>query len=511
MILAALLLLPALAALAAFLLRWDRPRRALLVLTGVGHTGLVAAALHARPAPLVEGWVALDAQGLVFLLLTSLLFLAVSVHAVGYLAREEPGRRRDLLEGDDDAWFSNTPEAVFTGCLLLALFATTLVAASQHLGLQWVAVEASTLASARLIYFHRHRRSLEATFKYLLICSVGIALALLGNFCLAASAERQARGLSLALPALIQAAPLLDDAWLRAAFLFFLVGYGTKVGLAPLHTWLPDAYAEAPSLVSAYLAGSVSSAALLGIVRAHEVCEAAGQGAFSRELLVGFGLLSMFVAAGFIIAQADFKRLLAYSSLEQSGILALGIGLGGAASGGALQQLLAGSLAKAAMFLAAGNLLLRYHTRTCAEVRGLSRALPFTGVLWLGGAFALAGSPPFGTFQSELSILKGALDQGRWGVAAGYLALLAIVFAGMSAIVLPMAQGSPPHPAQGSRRPAPQQTGAFAPPPGGEREPLLSVLPALLLLLLVLVLGVHQPPQLGALIEEAARALGGPA
>ena len=162
------------------------------------------------------------------------------------------------------------------------------------------------------------------------------------------------------------------------------------------------------------------------------------------------------------------------------------------------------------MFLAAGNLLLRYHTRSCAEVRGLSRALPFTGVLWLGGAFALAGSPPFGTFQSELSILKGALDQGRWGVAAGYLALLAVVFAGMSAIVLPMAQGSPPPARHGARRPAPQQTGALAPAPTGEREPLLSVLPALLLLLLVLVLGVHQPPQLTALVEEAARALGGP-
>lgn len=488
---AALLLVPALAALLAFLLRSDRARRALLVGAALAHAGLVAGAWHARPAPVSGGWLALDAQGLLFLGLSSLLFLVVSVHAVGYLAREEAGRRRDLLE--EGAWFSNTPEAVFTAGLLLALFASTLVAVSQHLGLQWVAIEGTTLASARLIYFHRHRRSLEATFKYLLLCSVGIALALLGNFCLAAAAERGAPGLPLVLAELIGAAPRLDDAWLRAGFVFFLVGYGTKLGLAPLHSWLPDAYAEAPSLVSAFMSGSVSASALLGIVRAHEVCLAAGQGELSRGLLVGFGLLSMFVAAAFVIAQADFKRLLAYSSVEHTGILALGIGLGGAGCRGALLQLLGSALAKASMFLAAGNLLAVYRTRACAEVRGLSRRMPFTGAIWLAGFGALVGFPPFGTFPGELLVLQGALDQGRWAVAAGYLALLAVVFAGMSALVLPMCQGPPPASGPGQR----------------DSEAALAVLPAALLLLLVLALGVWQPAPLQRLLEEAALALDG--
>jgi len=202
-----------------------------------------------KPAPAFGGWLVLDPIGLLFLSITSALFLATAVYALGYLPREKRAAKTDFEEG---FLFSNAPEATFTGCLLLFLAAMTLVTVSQHFGVLWVAVEATTLASAPLIYFHRHHRSLEATWKYLLICSVGIALALLGNFFLVVAVpDSDGRATPLVLGSLIEHAPQFHGLWLKAAFLFLLVGYGTKMGLAPLHTWLPDAHSESPSVISA--------------------------------------------------------------------------------------------------------------------------------------------------------------------------------------------------------------------------------------------------------------------
>jgi hydrogenase-4 component F len=390
--------------------------------------------------------------------------------------------------------FANAPEAVFTGCLLLFLATMTLVTASHHLGILWVAIEATTLASAPLIYFHRHRRSLEATWKYLLVCSVGIALALLGNFFLAVAAAPPGAGAPpLHLDALIGRGAALNAGWLRAGFLFLLIGYGTKMGLAPLHTWLPDAHSEAPSVVSALLSGALLNCAFLGILRAHQICAAAGQEAFARGLLLGFGLASIGLAAAFIIGQADYKRLLAYSSVDHMGILALGVGLGGAGAFGAMLHAVNHSLAKAMMFLVAGNILAAYRTKAAAQVSGALRALPVSGALWVAAFLAVSGVPPSGLFLSEFTILRAALDQGRYAVAAAYLALLAAIFIGMATAVLRMAQG-----------PAPEG-GAAA----GRHEPLLAVLPPAALGVLVFILGVHVPPAIRDTLEQAARELGG--
>ena len=363
----------------------------------------------------------------------------------------------------------NFPEAVFAGCLLLFLATMTLVSVSRHLGLMWVGVEATTLASAPLIYFHRHHRSLEATWKYLLICSVGIALALLGNFFVAVAA-RSAGGpmIHLTIDDLVAHAGSLNPLWLKAAFLFFLVGYGTKMGLAPLHTWLPDAHSEAPSVVSALLSGALLNCAFLTILRAHSLLSAAGLAGFSSDLLVLFGLISMAVAAVFILGQADFKRMLAYSSVEHMGILSLGIGIGGVATFGAMLHAVNHSLTKAMLFLAAGNILALYRTKSTIRVRGVLRTLPATGVLWLAGFLAIVGSPPFGPFLSELTILKGVLDAGRPLVAVAYLSALAIVFVGMATIFLRMAYGPPPAALCGDGSPE---------CPAARREPLWSIAP----------------------------------
>src|SRR5215471_21073418 len=323
----ALILVPALAGVAAFAIRDHRLRRALLVATATAHAILTAAAALGRVAvtpvqgavnlgivvvePVQAGWLVLDSVGLLFLGITSALFFVASIYTVGYLARESTEEHRDQEEG---LLFSNAPEAIFTGCLLFFLSTMTLVTVSHHFGLLWVGIEATTLTTAPLIYFHRHHRSLEAAWKYLLICSVGIALALLGNFFLAVGATREGGGQDpLVLSVLLNNPATMNVAWIKGAFLCLLVGYGTKMGLAPMHTWLPDAHSEAPSVISALLSGALLNGAFLGILRAQQVLGAAGQARFGQDLLVLFGLISMGVAAAFIIRQADYKRMLAYS------------------------------------------------------------------------------------------------------------------------------------------------------------------------------------------------------
>lgn len=485
-----LLLLPTIAGLLAFAIRADALRRGLLCVTAVLHTALMVATWISPPAPLLNGWFALDAVGQVFLGITSVLFLAVAVYGLAYLPRERQAPHTDFAEG---FVFADAPEARFTGCLLLFLAAMTGVTISQRFGLLWVAIEATTLASAPLIFFHRHHRSLEATWKYVLICSVGIALALLGTFFLAVAATQpDGTTLPLVVPTLVREAEHLHKTWLAAAFLLFLVGYGTKMGLAPLHTWLPDAHSEAPSMVSALLSGALLNCAFLGLFRIQQVCAAAGLAAFAQEILIGFGLLSMFVAMVFLQSQTDFKRLLAYSSVEHMGILALGVGLGGKGTFGALLHAVNHSCTKALLFLVAGNILTVYHTKSTTDVRGVLRVLPISGVLWVAGFLAITGSPPFGPFLSEFTILKAAFDEGRNIVALLYLLFLAAIFVGMASTVLGMAQGTP---------------GASTARAETSESPLTIVSP-LVLGALVLLLGIYLPPPLRATLEEAARMLG---
>ena len=377
MIILALILVPALAGLGSFVTRSNEIRRVVLVATAALHVVLTAAVWIHRPEPILDGWLQLDALGLLFLSIVSCLFMAAAVYAISYLAHEQPGARPDF---EESVLFVNEPEAIFVGCLLLFLSTMTLVTMSHNFGVLWVAVEATTLSSAPLIYFHRHHRSLEATWKYLLICSVGIALALLGTFFLAFSASgKEAAGVPLVLGELISHASLLRIPFLKVAFLFMLVGYGTKMGLAPLHSWLPDAHSEAPSVVSALLSGALLNCAFLAILRVTQVLDAAGSGDFSRSLLLVFGLISVVIATVFIVGQLDFKRMLAYSSIEHMGIVAIGVGLGAAGSFGGLLQAVNHSLTKGMMFLVAGNILARYRTKSTKLITGMLGGLPGFG------------------------------------------------------------------------------------------------------------------------------------
>ena len=485
-----LIVLPAFGSFLAFLIRNDTLRRALLILIVSVHAGTTACTWFVPAAPVFDGWMMLDAPGRLILNIVSGLFFAASFYVIAYLHRE--GRRAITDSEEAGLFFVNAPEAIFIGCLLLLLSAMTLVTVSQHLGLFWVAMEASTLATGSLIYFHRHHRSLEAAWKYVLIGSVGIAMALLGNFFLA-TAGSFSKGIGLLLPDLVRRAPELNLAWLKAATIFLFVGYGTKMGLAPMHTWKPEAYSEAPAVVSALLAGALTNCAFLGVLRTQQVCAAAGHGAFGQDLLILFGLFSMGVGAAFIVGQNDYKRMLAYSSVEHMGILVLGVGIGGLGVYGALFHALNNALAKPMLFLVASNIRSVYKTRSAPAVTGVLKVLPATGVLWIVGFLATTGFPPFGLFLSEFIIFKASLDQGHPVLAGIFLSFLAIVFIGVATIVLRMAQGTPP-----------KEIAAYP-----IRESIFFILPPALLGITVLMLGLFIPPSLNDLLKEAARELGG--
>jgi hydrogenase-4 component F len=470
----ALILLPLFAALVTGATPSPRVRPLLVAGTGVAHLVLVAFLRTGDTS--LGGWFAADALGRLVLAVVSVLFTLCALYGVGYL-----GIRTER------------PNLVFCVCLLTFLSMATSIVLAQHLAVLWVAVEGATLSTAVLIYFNHNPRSLEAAWKYLMIGSVGIALALLGSLFVAYAALRGASGdESLLFGSLLAHAGGLSRPWLRAGFVLLVVGYGTKMGLAPMHTWKPDAYGEAPGIIGALLAGGMTNCAFLALLRVYRVMEAAGEGRFARELFLGFGILSMGVAAAFMAGQRDFKRMLAYSSVEHMGILVIGIGVGGIALVGAFLHVINNALTKVVLFLSAGNIHRAYGSKSIPEVGGALRRVPVSGALFLAGFFAITGSPPFGPFVSELTILSGAVSGGHYVVAALFLVFLLVVFIGMGATVLAVVQG-PVSPAGA--------TTAF-------RDGPWRVAPMLAALAMVVVMGVWIPGPVHALVLEAARSLG---
>ncbi len=424
-----LILLPLLAAGVAYRTESVSRRIQLLPLTAVLHlaglvVALVLASLRGWDARGV--WLGLDALGGWVLLVVSVLFALCAFYAPAYLAlRPERDNR------------------IFIVCFLCFLGMASLVAHARHPGLVWVAMETTTLTSAPLLYFNHNKHSLEAAWKYLIIGSVGIALALLGTFFLAYAAHMGDVNEPLQYSRLMLEAEKLSRPWLRAGFVLTLIGYGTKMGLAPLHTWKPDAYGETPGIVGALLAGGVTSCAFLALLRVYAVVAAAGEAAFAQELLIGFGLLSMAWALVLMIRQQDFKRLLAYSSVEHMGILVFGIGIGGVAARYALFHLAANALVKSALFMSAGNIHRCYASRQLPQVTGAIRRTPVSAWVFLLGFLAVTGMPPFAPFISEFYIASGSFAQSHPWLGALYLCLLGGIFLAMSDTVLKVVFGTP--------------------------------------------------------------------
>lgn len=466
---------PLVMAAAAFVAPSNRWRPWLLPLGGLVQLGLVGSAIFpAQPGPAIsalDGWLLLDPLGKVILGFISVLFFICSLYAPGYLALR-----------------SDRPNRVFCANLFVMLAMMTLMSLAHHLGLLWVAMETTTLVSAPSIYFNHNPRSLEATWKYLLVGSVGVALALFGSYFLAYSALKVGLESTLLFDQLIQEAPYLSPPWLHAAFVLLFVGYGTKMGLAPMHTWKPDAYGEAPGLVGTLLAGGITSCAFLGVLRVYQICRAGSEAEFARQIMIVMGLFSMAVAAVFMVRQRDFKRMLAYSSVEHMGILVAGIGIGGLAMYGALLHLINNGLAKGVLFLSSGNIHRAYGSKLTDDVRGALQRVPVSGALFLTGFLAITGAPPFGPFVSEFTIVNAAISSGQYVAAGLLLMLLNVVFIGMGVTVLAVVQGRPPD----------------GTPSNGFHDSLGTCGPVLLFTALLLVLGLNIPAPLESLLREAA-------
>ncbi|WP_300459028.1 proton-conducting transporter membrane subunit [Desulfobacula sp.] len=389
--------------------------RQVLVGTGAIHLILSLLLWMNRPEAILNGYFAVTPEGLLSLLVISLLFFLISVYTMGYLKASEI-----------------QSENIFIGSMILFLSTMTMVTLSDHIMVFWIAIEATTLASAPLIYTHRSSASLEATWKYVLICSVGIAMALLGSVLITLSLEIGNVDVPLSFSALTQVAAKLDPLWLKAGFVFILVGYGTKMGLAPMHTWLPDAHSEAPSPASALLSGVLLNCAYLGIFKTHKIMYAAGLSDFSGTILVAFGLMSILAAATFILKQNEYKRMLAYSSIENMGIIAFGTGIGGIAVYGAVICMIHHSLIKSSLFLSSGNILLGYGDRMIHRTGDMVSRMPKTFVAFFAGFAGISGFPPFGIFIGELFIIVGAFRTGHYIAAGIFILSLCFIFAGFA-------------------------------------------------------------------------------
>lgn len=358
-------------------------------------------------------YIAIDALGAWVTLCSSVVYLLASIYAVGYMRLLESEQRLPVFY------------SLFAGFGL-----TTLVGPMMNnAGLYWIAIELTTLVSTFLVAYEHAAESIEAAWKYIIVVSGGISLALLGTVLFYwAGSLVLGPTYDMTWAALAQAAPHMDRSLLILAFLLVLIGYGTKVGLAPMHTWLPDAHSEGPTPVSALLSGALLNTAMIGIIRYLAVADAANVGALPRMTLVALGVFSLLVATLFIVRQEGIKRLMAYSSVEHMGVIALGVGFGGPLGiAGALYHMLNHSLNKSLMFFGAGTMMRSYETKEISRIRLVGRRFPVTGAIWLAGAVAITGAPPFSLFASELTILRAGLQTiAAWASFAMAVLLIAI-------------------------------------------------------------------------------------
>lgn len=389
----------------------------------------------------------IDGMGAAFTIITALVTAAAMVQAALLL----PAERAEGHEITDRRFCLFY---TLSGMFILAMYAVPL---AQHIGYLWIAVEATTLISAPLINYHHGRDSLEATWKYLLLCSVGIAFALFGTVLIVAAQHASANGETMMLSDLMARAREMDPRLLRLGFIFCLLGYGTKAGIFPLHNWLPDAHSESPSPVSAMLSGALLNCALVAIWRLSQVVVAAGQAELVRQLLVPAGAITVIAASLMLVKQHDLKRMLAYSSVEHVGLLTLAIGIGS----GQLFILHAfnHSIVKVALFLVAGGILHVYGTKELSKLGGILKASPVWGIVLIAAGFAIAGSPPFGTFISEWLLLRDMFAAGEIAATIIMIVGLTITFIAIASHVGRIVFGHQRNPA----RTAPARVWALTP------------------------------------------------
>jgi hydrogenase-4 component F len=414
---------PLVAALASAFL--PRERQSLIEYIAIGATALEAAlvlfitrdVLRGVSAP--DALFAADALSAFALLFMTTVGLAAAVHSVGHL-REE--KNKGIIG------FRRIREYyVLFHLFFLAMFAAT---ATTSPLVTWIAIETTTLAAVFLITFYNKPSALEAGWKLLIINSVGLLLGFLGTlFFLHLGAGADVAGTFVSWKSLGEVAGTFDPVFVKVAFVFVLIGFGTKVGFVPMHTWLPDAHSKAPVPISALLSGVLLNIALIAVLRFKTIADVSLEPHFTDQLLIGFGVLSLVLAAFIIFVQKKYKRMLAYSSVEHMGIMGLGFGIGGLGTVAALYHMFYHALLKPVLFFAAGNFFLKYSSTKIDHVRGAITLLPISSAVFMAGLFAIAGVPPSGIFFTKLSILAEGITPYPVVMLIA-VAALAIVFAG---------------------------------------------------------------------------------
>jgi len=422
-----------------------------------------------------------DALGAVVLAIIALVGWTASLFSVGYIRHERAKGALDARQVKQYYfWYHMFVATMLAVCMV------------NNLGLLWVAVEATTIVSAFLVALYRKGEALEAAWKYLILCGTGIAIALLGVILLYASAIRtfgDAHNVHELLNWSFLGNPdvRLQPQVVGLAFVFLLVGLGTKIGFAPMHFWLPDAHSQAPTPVSALLSGVLLNCAMLALIRFAVVAGHTVGLDEIRPYFIGAGLVSVLFAFPFVLVQQDLKRMLAFSTVEHMGIIAVAVGIGGAAGyAAAMLQMFNHAMAKSLLFMAAGNLTQKYGTKQMARITGALRILPFTGPAALVGVLAISGLPPFSLFTSEFSVASAGFAEGRPWAAAVMLAGIALIFGAMLFPAGRMMFGAP------REKPAAGELSRW------------STYPLLLPLAFVVVFGLYIPPAVSGLIRRAA-------
>ena len=365
-----------------------------------------------------SNFIRIDLLSAVFIAVISVVAFAAALYSVGYI-------RRDI----EQKIISERKARFYYLLFNLFCFSMFLVPAMNNLGMLWVAIEMTTLISAFLVGFYNSKESVEAAWKYIIICSVGIIFALLGTILFSYAFSNSGLSKSLNWSDMAPVAHMLDKNILKIAFIFILVGYGTKAGLAPMHTWLPDAHSQAVAPISALLSGVLLKTAVYAILRFGIIIIRSGEAAYFAHLMILFGAISLVISSGFILVQKDLKRLLAYSSIEHIGIISIGFGLGSPlAIAGAILHIFNHAVTKSLMFFGAGDIVSAYKKHNMNAIRGVIKALPFTGIVTLIGCFALTGFPPFSIFISEIMIIIAAFINGSYFIAGLLLILLSVIF-----------------------------------------------------------------------------------
>lgn len=464
---------------------WISPVSAVLVLAAAITLAVIVA--ERGPQTASAGFLRADALAV---------FMLIVIGAVGSLATAAtPAWLRGEITAGRATARTAARHSVLVQCFLAAMAFAVLAA---NLGVVWVAIEATTIVTAFLVGQRRTRTAVEAAWKYVVICSTGIALALLGVLLLNYAAGHGPRPASLDWTSLVAAAPNLDPGVTRIAVALLILGFGTKAGLAPLHAWLPDAHGQAPAPVSALMSGVLLSVAFSVILRVKVIADAALGTGFARVLLAVLAVASLLLAASLLIRQREYKRMLAYSSIEHIGLIALGAAAGGPlALAAVLLHVLGHGLAKGVLFLSAGRVLQTTATGRIDRVRGLGVHAPFLAGCLGFGVLALIGLPPFSLFASEIGIVRAGFATGLGWVTALALLLVLVIAATLIGHTSRMVLGTPDPVADGP--------GAATAP---ARRPVAGLVPLALGLLVCAVLGVFTGP-LTTLLHLAAHTLTG--